>query len=140
MMKKPGNSRKHSSSPEREDYGNSKCSVCCSTAEVSPQIKQKRTIKNKYQINILKSEFKKNSKWGEEVIDQIAEVTGLDRSQVRKWNWDYAKKKKSKYSNCNIKLTCNESLKISMLEKDVLCLQTDYKKNFSGFFFKFSMR
>lgn len=60
--------------------------------KTQPIIDKNRKRKTKDQIRILKSEFNLNPNWTDEKIDEIGNMTNLNKYQVYKWNWDKRKK------------------------------------------------
>jgi hypothetical protein len=49
---------------------------------------ENRYMKNSEQVEILESEFAKDSDWSKEKMAKLAKFLNLKESQVYKWNWD----------------------------------------------------
>ena len=49
---------------------------------------RRRVKKSKAQVEILKSEFRRNPEWCSRTLQRLAETTGFTPAQLYKWNWD----------------------------------------------------
>jgi hypothetical protein len=55
---------------------------------VTSKVKGKRTRKTKQQLDVLTTEFERNSDWTNEDIDRLSATLNLTKKQVYKWFWD----------------------------------------------------
>ena len=52
------------------------------------RIIRRRKRKSYDQLNYLMEVFEKNPEWTKEIMQEVAEKTGLSEAQVYKWGWD----------------------------------------------------
>ena len=54
--------------------------------------KNRKTRLSPLQYRLLEEEYSKKKKWETQEIDDLAEILGVHRQRVSKWNWDRNRK------------------------------------------------